>query len=674
MKSFVSRGVRWASVAWLLVASSVCSREAPSFHFRRGQTMVAARRFQLRETQTNLPAIEPGTELVLVMRESDKLAVSAEISPEDGLFRFPRWANGWINQKDAVPGRGGKHWWAHLLPDEQRHRLTELAVEGLQSRKYGLPTAAASLLGHLNAHQAARPLCDILEAKEHSLAWQAAQSLGKLGPEGQALLREALQHEKPEVRRLAAEALSFYGDEESFPALRAALQDTDARVREAVAQSLLRLGHEAIVAAVWQKGESVSFRIREGNLLDATLCELAADGLAKRGDAGIALLREGFKHSHPFVVRSVIITVGKFGYREFIPELRKAMESPDQSWAAVASLYVLGDEQVIPKIRVELGFSDPNRVAVAIERLNRAGDRESVPTIRRLLESRWPQVRSAAARALGSFEDGDSIPRLRAALHDEAGSVRAAAAWALGRLGDLEALPDLKQILASDPFDGARQSAAEAMSMFGEAGKNAVAEGLRSDSASTRWAVASALRYFDPDKGLALLSSAVADPVPRVRQAAVESLGRISKEEAIPLLAEACYDVSEGVSAAALHELLAQGWRPSSSMEDLLQVVVATEDVPILQMLTADAKPGLLALLSDERLRHKKAAKMLIRLGDKETIPDLIAYLNRQGDEIVTEWFANSQNAELSAAARKHAKARGYIVRTISPPKVVWGR
>lgn len=210
--------------------------------------------------------------------------------------------------------------------------------------------------------------------------------------------------------------------------------------------------------------------------------------------------------------------------------------------------------------------------------------------------------------------------------------------------------------------------------MFGEAGKNAVAEGLRSDSASTRWAVASALRYFDPDKGLALLSSAVADPVPRVRQAAVESLGRISKEEAIPLLAEACYDVSEGVSAAALHELLAQGWRPSSSMEDLLQVVVATEDVPILQMLTADAKPGLLALLSDERLRHKKAAKMLIRLGDKETIPDLIAYLNRQGDEIVTEWFANSQNAELSAAARKHAKARGYIVRTISPPKVVWGR
>ncbi|NMC19250.1 MAG: hypothetical protein GYA33_02420 [Thermogutta sp.] len=680
--------MRWPVWTWcgatcaasLFATVLALGEESPQAYYRRGEFAVAARRVQLRDTREADLNVEPGTEFAVAGRDGRRLLVWVRIPPEVGVFRYPRWVSGWIAQRDAVPGRAGKRWWMHLLSEDQRDLLTRRAVEALESKKYGIPLAAAAMLGHLNPRQAARPLSSLMQVGGSTLAGEAARSLGKLGPEGHGLLREALQHEQRHVPELAARALGVYGDEESCPALRLALRDADPRVQMAVREALLRLGDDAAIAALWRQGQNWAWNDKQ--MLDADLCDRAAEGLAMRGEAGIPLLREGLGHSHLFVVRSVIRTVGEFGYREFIPDLRKFKDAkihdPVEYYReAVASLYMLGDEEALPILRQDLRSSDPERVARVVVWLARVRDVESIPTFRELLSNRWVKVRVAAAEALATLADRDSIPFWRSALGDSAQGVRAAAASALGKLGDTDSVSALEEILFHDPNDGPMRAAAEALAVLGTEGRAAVAKALKSESIRVRLAAVYALRRFDREEGVPAAAEALNDRWASVRTAAVESLGRLGGNDAVSLLMEACYDADETVSAAALHELLALGRRPGNSMKELVRVIAADEDVPVLQMIAAEAKPILLAMLnSDDGPRAKKAAKMLVRLGDKETVPELLAYMERAEDPTVTEWFANCTNLELSAAARTYARKKGYLIRSVTgePPKVPWGR
>lgn len=72
-------------------------------------------------------------------------------------------------------------------------------------------------------------------------------------------------------------------------------------------------------------------------------------------------------------------------------------------------------------------------------------------------------TRAHAAEGLGLLKAEDSGPALVAALKDHYQLVRSYAARALGKIGDRAAIESLIEVLAVDPFFGARAEAAEAL-------------------------------------------------------------------------------------------------------------------------------------------------------------------------------------------------------------------
>jgi HEAT repeats len=72
-------------------------------------------------------------------------------------------------------------------------------------------------------------------------------------------------------------------------------------------------------------------------------------------------------------------------------------------------------------------------------------------------------TRAHAAEGLGLLKAGEAVPTLLPALKDRYQLVRSYAARALGKIGDRTAIEPLIEVLAEDPFFGARAEAAEAL-------------------------------------------------------------------------------------------------------------------------------------------------------------------------------------------------------------------
>ncbi|UCG48962.1 MAG: HEAT repeat domain-containing protein [Phycisphaerales bacterium] len=97
------------------------------------------------------------------------------------------------------------------------------------------------------ARNAIPALAEALQSQheDHNVKREAAEALGKIGPEAVPALAKALQHNQYFVRRVAARALGETGVAGAVPALIKALQDEDRSVRWITAQALGRIGSEA---------------------------------------------------------------------------------------------------------------------------------------------------------------------------------------------------------------------------------------------------------------------------------------------------------------------------------------------------------------------------------------------------------------------------------------------
>jgi HEAT repeat protein len=99
----------------------------------------------------------------------------------------------------------------------------------------------------LKAKEAIPALAETLQSQneDHNVKREAAEALGKMGPEAVPALTKALQHNQYFVRRIAARALGEAGGAGAVPALIKALQDTDRSVRVISVKSLGRIGSDA---------------------------------------------------------------------------------------------------------------------------------------------------------------------------------------------------------------------------------------------------------------------------------------------------------------------------------------------------------------------------------------------------------------------------------------------
>ncbi len=126
------------------------------------------------------------------------------------------------------------------------------------------------------------------------------------------------------------------------------------------------------------------------------------------------------------------------------------------------------------------------------------------------------------------------------------------------QIGGRAVLPSLRPLLA-DTAGPVRMAVMEVLAESGEPASVEIAEDLlkNDSSAAVRATAVYALARSDPDKRLAALSRALADPDPDVRATAVEALPRGLASEMMELLLPALQDPDERVWQASLRHLAA---------------------------------------------------------------------------------------------------------------------
>jgi HEAT repeat protein len=192
-----------------------------------------------------------------------------------------------------------------------------------------------------------------------------------------------------------------------------------------------------------------------------------------------------------------------------------------------------------------------------IEQLRRQNE---ISGLVRLLGDRDQTIQWKAAEALGTM-GGSALQQLKSALHDPFPSVRLGAVEALGQIRERSAVPPLTALLASDPDTEVRWAAALALGEIGDPGSiPALRNELRDPDKYVRYGSAIALDRIgagtedtedrtwyliarqdwvrlkgEPEVSTPALITVTRDRDPRVRAAAIETLGALAD----PLACEA---------------------------------------------------------------------------------------------------------------------------------------
>jgi len=182
---------------------------------------------------------------------------------------------------------------------------------------------------------------------------------------------------------------------------------------------------------------------------------------------------------------------------------------------------------------------------------------ENIETIRSWLEDPDRDVRATALNAMIGLAVADSADLATAALDDPDGFVRATAAKLLGDLGDARHADAIGRMLDSDPDPVARQRAAEALERLGgDAVIPYLVRGLADPMDRVRRAAIHGVTRLDPLAAReALVRLLREDAVWEIRAEAAHALGLTGDPEILPELERALEDANEYVRTAAANAL-----------------------------------------------------------------------------------------------------------------------
>jgi len=189
---------------------------------------------------------------------------------------------------------------------------------------------------------------------------------------------------------------------------------------------------------------------------------------------------------------------------------RGGSEDPRVRRYLALALGRFGNKAAVPALVDALGDADPETRIYAAFSLGRIGDRRATPGLARALTDEDAGVRKAAAYTLGGLADPASADALREALHDEQIDVTWNAAVALARMGDPSGAEVLRSMADREFVERASQSEDPA---------------TRTEVLVT--AVKGIVMLEDKAAIGAIEKLAAGDPDLRVRQAAIEALGKL---------------------------------------------------------------------------------------------------------------------------------------------------
>ena len=374
--------------------------------------------------------------------------------------------------------------------------------------------AAAKAISILDYREAIPRLIEALKDEEW-VCFSVLEALAAMNDETSVdPIISLLERSDESIRYAAIETLGSMGSSASSKALLTLLERADAFEKAGIIKSLVRIGITPSTADV---PDVLLDMLQNGDWNDQMI---ALKGLCDLGEErAISLIIDlagSLEPSEPEDEEKLI----------FIKDILKNMECND------ALIGTLHDPNIRYKGR-----------KIAVEALGDLRCRKAVPQIIKLLENDFRDVRRAAAEALVEMSDTGEENTLIDAIDDEDGHVRKQALAALGKIGDKSSFRTILNLLPREHFQDVSEEfvktllALDAREMFSHLDEfnDTVKEAV------SKYAVdADALLYLSRHSN------------PRIRSAAIVSLGRLQDEGTCQRISEALHDEEAEVRKAAL--------------------------------------------------------------------------------------------------------------------------
>jgi cyclophilin family peptidyl-prolyl cis-trans isomerase/HEAT repeat protein len=361
-----------------------------------------------------------------------------------------------------------------------------------------------------------------------------------------ALLRAALGHAQPGVRRQAALAAGRIGDPSAVELLVAALRDSDRAVQAAAAFALGLLKDPRAVQPLAALVRAVTPAQQGAPEVEAVtaLAKIGGDEAARAlGDLVGSGSRPGV--APPPAVSAALLEAWRLGSRAPIAALVGYAEDADAEarWHAVYALGRLRAGAGVPTLLAALRDREPFVRATALRGLTRAAADSAkldpgriAGAVRLLLGDGDPAVRVNALRALASFRDSTLAAAAASLATDPDVNVAVQAETTLGALGGSVAMRALAVGGRSAVF-ALRRQAVIGLAQADSAAGVAAAAALATDP-DWRWRSV-ACEGFGAARDRARLEGALADPDGRVVAQALQALGRVVVDSDAALVARA---------------------------------------------------------------------------------------------------------------------------------------
>jgi HEAT repeat protein len=471
----------------------------------------------------------------------------------------------------------------------------------------------------------------------------AVESLERLGESAVEPLCRRLDDPDPDLRKFAIDILGSIGSKNALPLLVAALDDADPNVRGAAAENLGKLGDPRALPHL--------LKVLDGG--DVWLKFTVLDALALIGapvplDSLVPLLRENLLR------RAGYDCLGALGDGDCVQLLLQGLNDKTKNARQAAALALIrvrgrlaaenrhalvdlplrglkGSATVMPLV-VSLHGADLGTVEALIRLLGLIGDERATLALldvsgeerlwnacleafrgigaaaHPLLLSHYPSASSAerarTAEIFGDLGVTEGAPLLLESLNDESYELRAACALALGKLAPAGIVRRLVELL-EDPAAPVRDAALDSLQRLSGSdpeGVTGLCQELSHSELPSRRRNAALL--FCGVRDGERLSLLAKDEDPSVRRAAVASLGRAGVQQAAGVAAMALSDEDPEVRVAAAQALAETGGK------DALE-------------------PLLLALRDNDPWVQKAALKGLCGLGEKAALPGIKALLDK---------------------------------------------
>jgi HEAT repeat protein len=434
-------------------------------------------------------------------------------------------------------------------------------------------------------------------------------------PRALGVLREALNDEEAEVRRLAATALGKLEVAERIEPLLTAVRDRDGDVQKAAIQALKRTSDERVPAALvpllrhanagvrgcaaqvlefvgWRPGtrdDEMWFLVAKGKCSQAasfgiaalvpleivlnagpnSLCVAAVQALAEIEDPrAVRLLLKALKSNAAEVCAAALDALGKVGGAEASEPILGMLHHKNGHvrLAAVEALGSLGVAAAAAPLRALLEDPMWDVRRSAVETLGRLKDKKAVDPLTRTLGDNDADVREATAIALGGLSDRRAIGPLVLALRDSTSGVRRIAAAALSRIDENWSASPEARAAAEELKPALYDRDPEVRHWVGQLLVSLGA--MEPEAASESAAVEVSASSIEKRRKLAVsLFLAILCDVDRdLRQAAAEALGRLGERRAESALMRTLRDPDAVVRSAAEQALQALGAARSDSM------------------------------------------------------------------------------------------------------------